>query len=73
MAPCGRKLDRVIARLPRPDPNRLFHRKDKNFAVPDFAGVGGVPDLCNHRIGLVGIGREFHADLCLASIRFYAE
>lgn len=25
------------------------------------------------RIGLVGIGREFHADLCLASIRFYAE
>jgi hypothetical protein len=25
------------------------------------------------RIGLVGIGREFHANLCLASIRFYAE
>lgn len=25
------------------------------------------------RIGLVGIGREFHADLCLASIRFYAD
>jgi hypothetical protein len=25
------------------------------------------------RIGVVGIGREFHADLCLASIRFYAE
>ncbi len=25
------------------------------------------------RIGLVGIGREFHADLCLASIKFYVE
>lgn len=25
------------------------------------------------RIGLLGIGREFHADLCLASIRFYTE
>ena len=25
------------------------------------------------RLGLVGIGREFHADLCLASIKFYAE
>jgi hypothetical protein len=25
------------------------------------------------RLGLVGIGREFKVDLCLASIRFYAE
>jgi hypothetical protein len=25
------------------------------------------------RIGLVAIGREFHADMCLASISFYAE
>lgn len=25
------------------------------------------------RLGLVGIGREFHADLYLASIKFYAE
>lgn len=25
------------------------------------------------RIGLVGIGRNFHAELCLASIRFYTE
>jgi hypothetical protein len=25
------------------------------------------------RIGLVGIGRDFLADLCLASIRFYSE
>jgi len=25
------------------------------------------------RIGLLGIGRNFQADLCLASIRFYAE
>ncbi len=25
------------------------------------------------RIGLVGIGREFHADFCLASISFYAD
>jgi hypothetical protein len=24
------------------------------------------------RVGLLGIGRDFQADLCLASIRFYA-
>src|ERR1017187_3114741 len=53
------RLDRLLARLLGPDPNRVLDGADKNLAVADLAGLGRLDDCVHSRRDLAVPQHDF--------------